>query len=79
MSGCVLFLLFRCDEEGCTMEYHSKLGLMRHMVAHKKRKILNLICPYEGCGEVFNWQSRYDQHIDKHKGIHGYCLLEIML
>ena len=66
-----LFLL-RCDEEGCNTEFHSKLGLMRHMVGHKKRKELNLTCPIEGCGKTFNWKSRYDMHMKAHKG--RYCI-----
>ena len=61
-------LLCRCPEEECGEEFHSKLGLTRHMLGHKKRDNLALTCPVDGCGKTFKWKSRYDVHLRSHNG-----------
>ena len=61
-------LLCRCPEEECGEEFHSKLGLTRHMLGHKKRDNLALTCPVKGCGKTFKWKSRYDVHLRSHNG-----------
>ena len=72
-------LLCRCPEEECGEEFHSKLGLTRHMLGHKKRDNLALTCPVDGCGKTFKWKSRYDVHLRSHNGgsMVAFCIATI--